>query len=68
MPPKPGFDRSRWRRASYSLASGECVTVASSDLPGYIGVRDSKNPDGSVIVYSSDEWKSFVSQLRFNGR
>jgi hypothetical protein len=62
MPPKPAFDE--WRRASYSLASGECVEASSCNSDGFVGVRDSKNQNGSVLVYTSREWKSFIADVK----
>lgn len=40
-----------WRKATASQANGNCVEVAT--LPdGTIGVRDSKNPTGAVLVFT----------------
>ena len=47
-----------WRKPLRSLANGECVETAS--LSGRIAVRDSKNPDGVVLSYSADAWRSFL--------
>ena len=54
----------RWRKSSYSgNGGGDCVEVAR-DLPGGIAVRDSKNPDGPVLIISRDEWASFIARIR----
>jgi hypothetical protein len=48
-----------WTKSSLSLSNGNCVEVAS--LPGgQIGVRDSKNPEGPVLRFTSDEWRAFL--------
>ena len=53
-----------WRKSSYSGNGGaDCVEVAR-DLPGVVAVRDSKNPDGPVLIVSRDEWASFITSLR----
>jgi predicted secreted Zn-dependent protease len=50
-----------WVRASF-CGGGECVEVARSD--GMILVRDSKQPAGSVLQYSSAEWQAFISGVK----
>jgi Domain of unknown function (DUF397) len=59
----PRFDESSWRKASSSLANGECVEIASSEL-GYVGIRDSKDPDGHVIFCNASSWYRFVSEIK----
>ena len=50
----------RWRTSSYSNAEGgECVEVAGG-FPDFVPVRDSKNPEGPVIVVSAGAWRGFV--------
>jgi hypothetical protein len=52
-----------WVKSSLSLASGDCVEVAS--LPdGRIGVRDSKDTDGPILRFTSSEWRAFVGGVR----
>ena len=53
-----------WRKSSYSGNGGaNCVEVARN-LPGGVAVRDSKDPDGPVLLVSRDEWASFIERLR----
>jgi hypothetical protein len=60
-----------WIKSSLSYAHSGCVEVAAStgDL---IRVRDSKNPAGSILRFSSSNWNAFVGDIqhsRFdNGR
>ena len=61
--PKPRFDESDWRKASYSLGNGECIEVAGG-AEGQVAVRDSKNPAGCVLVCSVDEWNSFLLGIK----
>jgi hypothetical protein len=58
-----GIDERDWRKASHSLGNGECIEVADG-LTDRVTVRDSKNPAGSVLVYSADEWKLFLAKVK----
>ena len=52
-----------WIKSSLSFSNGNCVEVAS--LPAdEIGVRDSKDPDGPVLRFTSDEWHAFLGGAR----
>jgi hypothetical protein len=31
-----------------------------ANVPAAIAVRDSKNPTGPVLIFSTDDWESFV--------
>ena len=53
-----------WRKSSYSgNGGGDCIEVATN-TPGVVAVRDSKNPDGPVLIVSRDEWASFITRVR----
>ncbi|MEV5408941.1 DUF397 domain-containing protein [Thermopolyspora sp. NPDC052614] len=53
-----------WRKSSYSGGSGgDCVEVATN-LPGIVAVRDSKNPTGPALVFTSAEWNAFLDGVR----
>ncbi|MFI7138159.1 DUF397 domain-containing protein [Streptomyces massasporeus] len=57
-----------WRKSSYSNGDGgNCLEVAD-DLPGLVPVRDSKTPDGPVLVLSDQAWGPFVAALKAEGR
>ena len=48
-----------WRRSTRSGPySDNCVEVAFVD--GAIAMRDSKNPDGTVLIFTPAEWDAFV--------
>jgi hypothetical protein len=55
-----------WRKSSFSGGAGNCVEVAGS-LPGAVGVRDSKNPDGQPLVFTTLAWRTFADKVK-NGQ
>jgi hypothetical protein len=53
----------QWRRSSHSSTNGgECVEVAA--VRGRVSVRDSKNPDGTVLRFAPTEWRSFLEHIK----
>jgi len=60
QPENSGFE---WVKSSLSFANGNCVEVAS--LPGgEIGVRNSRQSEGAVLRFTSDEWHAFLGGVR----
>jgi Domain of unknown function (DUF397) len=56
-------DQPTWVKSSLSYANGNCVEVAS--LPGdEIGVRNSRDAEGAVLRFTSDEWHAFLGGVR----
>ncbi|MFI1679176.1 DUF397 domain-containing protein [Streptomyces sp. NPDC020607] len=61
----PELGNAIWRKSSYSgggSSGGDCVEVA--DLPHRTAVRDSKNPCGPALSFSSTAWSGFVSRVK----
>lgn len=52
-----------WFKSTRSSAGKDCVEVAHLDA-GHVGVRDSKNPGGGVLVFTSSEWDAFLAGAR----
>ncbi|MFD0365786.1 DUF397 domain-containing protein [Nocardia sp. GCM10030253] len=49
-----------WFKSSRSDGSGNCIEVAF--LPNsLVGVRDSKNPSGPALTFTSAEWSAFMA-------
>ncbi|MEV6836387.1 DUF397 domain-containing protein [Streptomyces sp. NPDC051133] len=52
-----------WRKSSHSNTSGgECLEVCDS-IPAAVPVRDSKSPDGPVLLVARGPWSSFVTAV-----
>ncbi|MFE1750062.1 DUF397 domain-containing protein [Streptomyces anandii] len=53
-----------WFKSSYSNATGgDCLEVAP-DFPGLVPLRDSKVPDGPVVLLRAPAWASFLDSLK----
>jgi hypothetical protein len=50
--------RPQWRKSTRSANDGNCVEVA--DLDTGVGVRDSKDTTGPVLVFAPARWRAFV--------
>ena len=48
-----------WRRSRRSAGDAAYVEVARN-LPGVVTVRDSRDPDGTILVFTLPEWQAFV--------
>ena len=52
-----------WRKSSYSGNNGgNCVEVGTA--ANLIAVRDSKDPDGSVLAFAADTWAAFAERVK----
>jgi uncharacterized protein DUF397 len=50
-----------WRKSTYSADHG-CVEVAA--FGDHVGVRDSKDRNGSYLQFTQKEWKAFIAGVR----
>ncbi len=55
------LSRAVWHTSTYSGGSG-CVEVAFVD--GQVGVRDSKDRQGPMLVFTANEWEAFIGGAR----
>jgi hypothetical protein len=54
-----GLARDVWHKSTRSGTQGNCVEVRGL-ADGGVAVRDSKNPEGPVLVFTAAEWDAFV--------
>jgi hypothetical protein len=61
---EPSFSNLQWRKSSHSGSqSGTCVELAQAGP--VIAVRDSKDPDGPVLLLEPSQWRALRHRLRF---
>ena len=54
----------QWRISSYSGAgNNSCVEVALN-VPNVVGVRDSVDRDGPVLVFGPSAWRALTSRIK----
>lgn len=62
-----GPEPAKWRKSSRSGGEGgACVEVAR--VAGGVGVRDSKDVRGGVLVFGAAAWSSFLAAPPVSGR
>ncbi len=53
----------QWRKSQHSNPNGACVEIAA--LPdAHIAVRNSRHPDGAVLIHSQDAFRVFVQATK----
>jgi hypothetical protein len=52
----------RWKKSSRSGAGNNCVELA--DLGGHRAMRDSKNPSGPALMFTTAAWSAFTTGVR----
>ncbi|MFF5248265.1 DUF397 domain-containing protein [Streptosporangium sp. NPDC000095] len=52
-----------FRKSSHSVGGNDCVEVATN-LPNLVAVRDSKDPYGPMLTFTSKSWNDFLTGIR----
>lgn len=47
-----------WVKSQYSGSNGQCVEIAAA--AGKIAIRDSKDPNGTILFYTPGEFRAFL--------
>lgn len=58
----PDLANAVWKKSSRSSGNGQCVEWAY--VGDAVAVRDSKDPAGPALIFTPDEWGSFVGGVK----
>jgi len=53
-----------WQKSRRSNPSGNCVELAKLPEGAGIAVRNSRDPEGPVLIYTTDEIEAFINGAR----
>jgi hypothetical protein len=62
--PGPLPPRLTWQKSRRSNPSGNCVELAVLPAGGGVAIRNSRDRDGAVLVYTVEEMAAFVGGVR----
>ncbi|MFE6053379.1 DUF397 domain-containing protein [Kitasatospora sp. NPDC056446] len=62
----PSEHGTRWRKSTHSGGQGACVEIAVPDA-GEVAVRDSKDPRGPQLRFSTEAWNAFAAAAAAGG-
>jgi hypothetical protein len=53
-----------WRKASRSDNGGNSCVEVAKNLPGVVGVRDSKDRSGPALTFTPEQWAAFLAGVK----
>lgn len=56
-------DGASWQKSSYSAMNGNCVEIGRLRFDR-IGVRDTKDHGGPVLIFTNAEWSVFIDGVK----
>lgn len=54
----------RWQAASASAPGSDAVVEVAFLADGHVGLRDGRDPDGSVLIFTPAEWAAFTAGVQ----
>ncbi|GIJ21278.1 DUF397 domain-containing protein [Micromonospora lutea] len=57
----------RWRKSTKSGNNGGACVEVADNLPGVVGVRDSKDLTGSALLFTPAVWRTFIASVAEHG-
>ncbi|MEU0198366.1 MULTISPECIES: DUF397 domain-containing protein [unclassified Streptomyces] len=64
MSQAPDISTAVWHKSSYSDGGADNCLEVADNCPGTVPVRDSKQPQGPVLVFGATSWTSFLAGVR----
>jgi hypothetical protein len=61
------LNQAQWRKSSRSGSDGGMCVEVATNLPGAVAMRDSKRPDGPVLLVSPSAWTAFLDRMKSGG-
>jgi hypothetical protein len=59
---EPDPSRAGWRKSTHS-GNGNCIEVTPR-TPNAIAVRDSADPDGPALAFTTGQWQAFTTAVK----
>jgi Domain of unknown function (DUF397) len=53
-----------WRKSTRSDTGGNSCVEVAKNLPGVVGVRDSKDQAGPVLAFKPEAWAAFLAGVK----
>ncbi|MFB4304622.1 DUF397 domain-containing protein [Actinomadura sp. GTD37] len=53
-----------WRISSHSGSGNDTCVEVALNIPGVVGVRDSVDRDGPVLVVAPSAWRALTSRIK----
>ncbi|MFC8716540.1 DUF397 domain-containing protein [Kitasatospora sp. NPDC057198] len=61
--PRIDLPNAHWVKSSHSTDGGNCVEWAPTAHPDTIPVRDSKDPNGPTLLFTTNSFAAFITAL-----
>jgi Domain of unknown function (DUF397) len=59
-----GLEHAQWRKSSFSGGNGGACVEVARNLPGAVAVRDSKDPNSAVLIFTPEGWRTFIAGVQ----